>query len=504
MSMLKPAEENTWNRRSAAHLLNRAGFGGSPRDVDELHALGRRQAVALLLQAPDESGRFPEPGWMAPEAVAGQQRAAARMRRLRSDASLSPAEREQARREAQRQMRMEQRGMTEDSIDLWLRRMHGSPAQAREKMTLFWHGHFATSVQKVRSPVFMHRQNALFRRHALGNFRELTQAVCKDPAMMLYLDTDKNVKGRPNENFARELLELFTLGEGHYTEQDIREAARAFTGYQLNRPEGEARFLERRHDDGSKEFMGKTGRFKPEDIVDIVFEQPRCAEFMVAKIWEFLVAESPDGTVVEPLARRFRESGYEMKPLLEEILLSEAFYSPGVVRSQIKSPVQFVVQMARELELERVPARQANNAMQQLGQQLYNPPNVAGWEGGRSWINTNTLLTRYNIAGFLLKGGGGQKEGMRRPGQDEVAERRAGRGASGPVPIQRIVPLELRGDASALVAALTERLFHADLPEKDVERFREYALSKASKQFTDGEVAELLHLMMSTPHYQLA
>ena len=226
--------------------------------------MGRRKAVAHLLAEPDESEQFPEPEWMGADAIDERRREFMKERRIRGDKSLSAEERDKARRDAQRKRRSEQRRMTQESVGLWFRRMHASRAQTREKMTLFWHGHFATSTQKVKSPLLMHSQNALFRTNAMGNFKTLTNAICEDPAMMLYLDTDKNAKGKPNENFARELLELFTLGEGNYSETDIKEAARAFTGYQLNRYEGKARFNRRRHDPRFQRIHGKEWRVPTE------------------------------------------------------------------------------------------------------------------------------------------------------------------------------------------------------------------------------------------------
>ena len=473
--------------------------------------MGRGNAVDYLLSDHDDTDKFAEPEWTDPGAVEESLRDFMEIRRINNDQSLSPEERDMARREAQRKQRLQQRKMTLESIELWLNRMLSSQAQTREKMTLFWHGHFATSVQKVKSPLLMHQQNALFRKQALGNFKALTHEICEDPAMMLYLDTDKNVKGQPNENFARELLELFTLGEGSgYTETDIAEAARAFTGYQLNRLAGKPKFVPRKHDNGEKTFMGKSGAFNQDAIVDVVFETPRCAEFMAAKLWEFFAYETPSDGIVEPLAKQFRESGYEVKPLLRTIFLSEAFNSAEALRTQIKSPVQFIVQMARELELPKVPPRIAWNAMQQLGQVLYNPPNVAGWEGGRSWINTNTLLTRYNIAGFLLTGDGGGKHrddkgnDRKMKMRERLKERKIAQMRNAFVPFDRLAPPDLREDRAALIAALTERFFHADLPDKDLAKFRDYADSKESKRFTDQEVGELIHLMMSTPQYQLA
>ena len=466
--MLTPAPEKTWTKRAAAHLLNRAGFGGSPEQIERVFKSGRKAAITELLSEPDESERFPEPEWMSADYLAERRRGLMKARQGGED--LSREEREKRRREMQREIRSERRKLNGESIAQWISRMHSSKAQGREKMTLFWHGHFATATQKVKSPVLMHRQNALFRRKGLGSFKELTFAICEDPAMMLYLDTDKNSRGKPNENFARELLELFTLGEGNYTEKDITEAARAFTGYQLNRFSSKPRFLPRRHDAGRKEFMGEAGRFKPKDIVDIVFQKDRCAEFLVTKLWEFFVYESPEKEIVDALAADFRKSGYVVKPLLKQVFSSEAFYSEKAVRTQIKSPVQLVVQMARELELPSVPTRQAAGAMQQLGQILYNPPNVAGWEGGRSWINTSTLLARYNVAGAILKGTFG---GKRAPGRmmDRRRDRRRMPARKAPDLI-KLLPPGANEDDALVVNALVERFFHTDLPEADLKQFR--------------------------------
>jgi uncharacterized protein (DUF1800 family) len=390
-------------------------------------------------------------------------------------------------------------------------------APLREKMVLFWHDHFATSAQKVKNPALMLKQNDLFREFALGDFKQLTHRVLKDPAMMLYLDVQNSKKGKPNENFAREVMELFTLGEGEYGEEDIREAARAFTGYTVNRFNGQVSHAKYQWDSGSKTLLGKTGPFKGEDVIDLIFEQPAVAEYLPSKLWTFFVEDEPPQVVVKDLAKTFRKSGFQIEPVLREIFLSRAFYDATVIRNQIKSPIQFLIQMCKELELEGLPRGYATTSQQQLGQVLFAPPNVAGWDWGRAWISTNTLLTRYNIAGVVTKGAAPAK-GVEEDGDSmmmSMAE--GGRGAAmlsrmvrrsmdqwdGP-DYERIAPRDLREDPAGLVDALMDRLFQADPGPRQRAAFVEYATSKKGVVFTNHEVAELCHLMMSTPHYQLA
>jgi uncharacterized protein (DUF1800 family) len=310
----------------------------------------------------------------------------------------------------------------------------------------------------------------------------------------------------PNENFAREVMELFTLGEGNYTEQDIREAARAFTGYQFNRVTGET-FHNRRQWDGSdKTIFGKTGPFTGADVVKLIFEKPAAAGFMVKKIWEFFVYDNPSASATEALAGGFRKADYQIKPLLREIFLSKEFYAEAAIRSQIKSPVQYLIQLLKQLEINEPPVGFPINGQQQLGQTLFMPPNVAGWDWGKAWINTNTLLARYNLAGFLTKGAddGGEAMRMERVKTKGMASapRNAGRGWKGP-DYGKIAPRPLREDPAGLVDALVFRFCQGPVPEKARGSFIEYAASKKGVVFTDKETAELCHLMLSTPYYQL-
>lgn len=507
-----PKADDHWTLNEAAHLLNRAGFGGSPDEIRSLHSLGRPKAVEHLLNATDGPGRFPAPEWAEPETAMAEARELAQARRnfrqeTKGETDQSVIEK---RRQAFKKLQRTGRRRGVEAQGWWFRRILNTKAPLREKMTLFWHDHFATSIQKVKQPVLMIRQNELFRRDALGSFKELTAKVVMDPAMMLYLDTQNSNKKKPNENFAREIMELFTLGEGHYSEQDIREAARAFTGYKLNRLTGEVRHNRRQWDSGEKTVFGKSGAFDGSDIVELIFEQDEAARFMTRKIWEFFVYENPADGPIDALAGAFRKSGYRLKPLLREIFLSREFYSEVSIRNQIKCPVQFLVALLKQLEISDPPTGFPITAQQQLGQTLFLPPNVAGWDWGQAWINTNTLLTRYNLAGFITKGtdnpmaarGAGAVSKAARKFAGKGMGRRAGSNWEGP-DYERIAPRSLRNNPVELVDSLVFRFFQGPVPDKARSSFIDYATSKKGVVFTNKETAELCHLMLSTPYYQL-
>ncbi len=503
-----PQAEEFWTIFEAAHLLNRAGFGGCPAEIKSFHALGRGKAVDSLVSPAEPLDAFPLPAW----SVGDQALAALRERRqlLRSNRKatkgLSPEEAENTKREANKKFQQESRRQALEGQGWWFRRMLKTQAPLREKMTLFWHDHFATSIQKVKQPVFMMRQNELFRRSAFGSFKDLTQAILMDPAMTLYLDTQSSKKDMPNENFAREVMELFTLGEGNYTEQDIREAARAFTGYYLNQGEGKVSHNKRQWDPADKTIFGKTGPFAGKDVIDLIFANKQAARFMAKKLWEFFVYENPSAGALDALTESFQKANFQTGPLLREIFLSKEFYAEASIRSQIKSPVQYLVELLKQLEITEPPAGFPVTAQQQLGQVLFMPPNVAGWDWGQAWINTNTLLTRYNLAGFLTKGAGEADKSMsaervKTPGM-APGPKRMGRGWDGP-DYEKIAPRPLRENPADLVDSLVFRFFQCPLPDKARSSFIEYATAKRGAIFTNKETAELCHLMLSTPYYQL-
>ncbi len=283
----------------------------------------------------------------------------------------------------------------------WANRMLATKRPLEEKLTFFWHGHFATEDAKVRDYRLMLNQLAMLRGNAAGNFRNLLVGISKDPAMLVYLDNRKNIKGQANENYAREIMELFSLGVGNYTEQDIKEAGRAFTGWDNLGP----KFISRpeMHDDGAKTILGETGTFTGEDVVDIILRQKVCAEFISRKLYRFLVGENLSPELNAKLAAKLRASKYELKPLLKTIFLSKDFYSPASYATQIKSPVHLVVSTYRKLGLTEMPGTPYFPQLSSgLGQVLGNPPNVKGWDGGRAWINPSTMLQRGNFARHIL------------------------------------------------------------------------------------------------------
>jgi uncharacterized protein (DUF1800 family) len=279
----------------------------------------------------------------------------------------------------------------------WLYRMLYSPHPHREKLTLFWHNHFATSNAKVNNAGFMLGQYDLLYRHAQGSFRALLRAMSSDPAMMVWLDTAQSKKGMPNENYARELMELFSLGIGHYTEKDIRQAARAFTGWEIKA--GKAAFDPARHDEGSKTVLGQSGNWCADDIVHICLEQPAAAPFIAAKLYRFLVSDSVPATpeLLAPLAERFRRTDYDFGDLVATVLRSNLFFAPNVYRTRVKSPVDFTLGIVHALE-GRIGTTALAQALEELGQNLFYPPSVKGWDGGPVWLNGQTLLYRQNLA----------------------------------------------------------------------------------------------------------
>ena len=279
----------------------------------------------------------------------------------------------------------------------WYTLMLQTPSPFTEKMTLFWHNHFATSGQKVKRPDYLIEQNLLLPKNALGSFREMLHAIAKDPAMLIYLDNRLNRKESPNENFAREVMELFTLGEGHYSEQDIQEAARAFTGWGMNRKTSSFRVYPQRHDNGIKNVLGHQGRFDGDDIIEILLEEPQTAIFISEKLWKEFVSPDPDPEEIKRLATIFRATDYNIKKLMKAILTSDHFYRPENRMALIKSPVELVVGTLRQFNIQLSNLEAPLKITANLGQNIFYPPNVKGWPGGEYWINSHTLQLRKHF-----------------------------------------------------------------------------------------------------------
>jgi hypothetical protein len=404
---LSPIAARDWTYDRAAHLIERAGFGAAPDEVARLATLTPQQAVDELVDyesiaddlKPFDESVIWDPGM---DPFPPSRAEAVRLAREHGGGLGEKILPDGAQRRLQPVVDKFFYGLYANAIETqrlglwWANRMLVTRRPLEETLTLFWHGHFATGENKVRDYRMMLRQNEMFRARASGAFRDLLVGILKDPAMLVFLDNGENIKKHPNENFGRELLELFTMGVGNYTERDVREAARAFTGWTNNVLD--FKFDAEQHDAGPKTFLGQTAPFDGEDVVDRILAQPVTAEFMAAKIYRFFVRDEIDGGVKTELGRTYRDSGYRMKPLLKRIFLSKDFYSPQAVATQIKSPVHLVVSTYKKMSLREVPTIPDFGRMTaSLGQSLFDPPNVAGWAGGRTWITPSTLLNRGNM-----------------------------------------------------------------------------------------------------------
>ena len=346
-----------------SHLLWRAGFGAPPGELARFRKMGLQATIDRLVDFDDIDDGALE------ERLAAQE--------LDLEQSLNQLQR------------------------WWLQRMAYTARPLQEKMTFFWHGILTSSFRIVGKGPYMIGQNRLFREQGMGRYDELLKAVSRDPAMMTYLDSRSNKKAAPNENYSRELMELFTLGIGHYTEEDVRESARAFTGWQLSRTRG-FYVNAKQHDNGRKTFLGRRGRFDGDDIVDIIMEQPAAAEYVCNRLWTFFAYPDPEPEVIERLADVFRRNGTEIRPVVRAMLESDEFYSSRARGALVKSPVELAVGAVRALAVE-TDFRPLDKPIEQMGQEIFMPPNVAGWPGGVAWINSSALLQRVNMAGKIAE-----------------------------------------------------------------------------------------------------
>ena len=404
---LSPIDAEDWSRRMAAHLLERAGFGGTPDEIAEIARLGPRGAVSRLVHfdgtpkpegvAFDHSGVF-DPGLdpFPPSRPATTDAAKQNGRALGIDVKPDGNRPVQPIVNAFFYWLRASRLETDRVAYWWANRMLTTQRPLEEKAALFWHGHFATNEDKVRDYRKMLQQLTVFQELGLGDFRELLRAVSKDPAMLAFLDAGINVKGSPNENFAREIMELFTMGVGNYSEQDIREAARAFTGWNF---EGLAyRFNAEDHDAGEKTFLGKRGRFDGDDIIDVITRQDATAAYIAGKLYRYFVRADLDAQLQRDLGARLRELDFEVAAFLEVLFMSRDFYSVESIATRIKGPVELVVSTYRKMGLQDVPGVPDFNVVTgSLGQRLMHPPTVAGWSHGRSWITPGLLFDRGNF-----------------------------------------------------------------------------------------------------------
>jgi len=440
---LTPITAGDWSYDRAEHLLGRAGFSGTPEDIQTLANMGPEQAVRSLVSYDDISDghlqSFVHSGfWDESLMPFPPSRPAATELAMKNGESMGVRVKpDHVNRHMQpvsdrffywlRATQLETRRVGY----WWAERMLDTNRPLQEKLALFWHGHFATAQNKVRDYRKMLGQIDLFERHAAGNFGDLLVAVAQDPGMLYYLDAGVNVKGAANENFAREVMELFSMGVGNYTEQDVREGARAFTGWNSENLDFVVNVA--LHDDGPKTFLGRTGNFDGVDVLRIILEQPVTAEYIATKLYRFFVRDDVSPALTAELGAVLRDNDYELRPLLTTIFRSRDFYSEASYGAHIKGPVEHVITMLKQLGAEDVPGvPDFNSTTIALGQHLLNPPSVAGWAQGRSWITPALLQGRGNAAfdylfpnviafrdpNFLSRAGDGTVGERLRRGQD--------------------------------------------------------------------------------------
>lgn len=451
-----PTAADPWDRKKVAHLYRRAGFGATAAELDAGVSDGHTKTLDRVLKGAPENEDFARTSEF-----------------MASERSMPP-------------------GAPQQRLSAWwLDRMLKSRHPLREKMTLFWHDHFATSNAKVQNARFMLAQYRLLQSHALGSFAELLVAMGADPAMLVWLDTVTSTKAAPNENYARELMELFSLGIGNYTETDIRQAAKAFTGYEIK--EGKGTFNRRQHDTGEKSVFGKSGKFTGEDVAKLCLDHPACPRFIVRKLYKFLVsdADAPAAELLAPLAEEYRKSGFDTGKLVATILRSNLFFSQSAYRAKIKSPVEFAVGTVRTLEgtAGTLPLAEA---LEGLGQVLFAPPSVKGWDGGPAWLNAQTLLGRNNLALALTS-----TEDTRFGSRCDPVALLAKHGAKGDAEqVDFLLGLFLQGDVPA---AARDKLLDYLKTAKGVK----YPAYWSADDVANHRTRAVAHLVLTLPEYQL-
>jgi uncharacterized protein (DUF1800 family) len=440
----------TTERGRVAHLLRRATFGASAAEIDAAARAGLNATLDRLLnpeqQNEDFDSRFP------------------------SDAfDLTK---------------------NQDAIRWWVLRMTYAQRQFQEKLTLFWHGHLTSGLSKTGNggAQMMLNQIATYRRMGLGSFRDLVAASAKDPAMIQWLDSNQNRKGKPNENYARELMELFTIGIGNYSEQDIREAARAFTGWFQR--DGQFTFAANQHDTGAKTVLGHTGNWDGTDIVDILVRQPSNGPFIAGKLWKFFAYHDPEPEVVDDIAQVFTSSGWDIRATMRAIFTHPAFFSDRAYHAQVKSPLELVIGFMRSME-GTTDAMNFQGVLTAMGQTPLNPPDVNGWPGGADWISTTALIWRYNFISLVL-----------RAGTDQVTQ----------VDVAGLLRSRNLTTADAILDFFIDLMVDGDLPDAKRTVLADYLVAKddgkpgsftLDERTINNKVRGLMYLLSTTPEYQM-
>ncbi len=494
-----PIAKKNFGFDEARHLLWRAGFGGTPEQVNLLVQWGPERSVDHLVNyeqvkvdpvTPDlfKNSIIREP--TDSERMMYRQALQARDENKLAETRVM---RQQAEQNDREQMKQLQRW--------WLKRMIETPRPLEEKMTLFWHGLLATSYRTIEDSYHLFMQNQLYRKHAVGSYADLLHALIRDPAMLKYLNNNESRKNKPNENLAREIMELFSLGAGNYTEDDIKQGAKALTGYTFK--DDEFVFDQKNHDTGGKTILGRSGNMNGDQFVDIILAQPACSQYLATRLYKFFVHDYPSGIakidsaasqVIREMASELSGRNYQIAPVLRKLLLSQHFYDPALRGEQIKSPVQLVVGAVRSLNTPVRDLYAVLSGMRFMGQEIFYPPSVKGWDGGRAWVNTATMFIRANMLVFLLTG--------RRPqGIDAMASTEVWDAQALVQQISAVFPAQGSGEASEVLdSVLRFAIGRTDPASREV---LEQFLAARGNTLNATNLTELMLLITAMPEYQL-
>lgn len=432
------------------HLLRRAGFGSTPPEAEYYASMGYERSVRTLL---------------APQKVDNSE-----LDQLIASQNFDYTK-------------------IDDLKRWWIYRMTFTKRPLEEKITLFWHGHFATSWRKGENPYAMYMQNLKMRNLGLGNFHELLLTMSKDPAMIVWLDNQQNKKGSPNENYAREVMELFSLGIGNYTEQDIKQSARAFTGWQTH-PDG-FYFNAKEHDYGPKTFLGQTGDFNGDQIIDIIVQQPATGKFLAKKMCKFFAADEPTPAILSDVAAAYKPNGDNIREMLWTLFMHDDF-KRNAYHAKIKSPAELVIGSLKSLQVQKLDS-DLPSLMARMGQNLFDPPNVKGWDGGKAWIATDTMMERFNFASRLTQQKFDAIEGYMRPTaliQNQGLE-------SPDQMVDYFLNLLVDNDVPPTTRSGLLQYFCTDSAGKTIDPLQ-------NDKLLDSKLRGLVHLIMTLPTYQLA
>lgn len=471
------------------HLLWRAGFGPAASNIGDLQTTSTADLYKAIKKASQKKPQFLD---ATDDYFKGLVKGIG-----------EEGKRQQMDKEGLKMLQQESKKQIKNLNLLWLDEMVYSSAQLREKMAFFWHGHFASRNLNV---YFQQMLLDSIRQHALGNFRDLLHDVSKSGAMLFFLNAAQNVKGKPNENFAREVMELFTMGRGNYTENDVKEAARAFTGWGSSL-KGDFVFRKNQHDEGSKTVLGVSGKLTGEDVLDILLNQKQTATYITQKLYRFFVNEEIDTIKCAWLADRFYKNDYDIAKLMDDIFMADWFYDSMNIGTRIKSPIELLVGIRRLLPMELENEESQLLLQRLLGQVLFVPPNVAGWPGGKSWMDSSTIMFRMRLPGLINDGG---EWNVKAKDDDDLMGGRKDTMSNGQYEMGKSKPLKAKIDWKAY----TEN-FEA-VPQEDLTAALSSVLLQVSPSFTNGLVKKYTDSssrdafvksatvqIMSTPEYQL-